>query len=139
MNADLWAHRPEIEVTHDLVQTPWPFGDDSFDEIQAYDIMEHLPAALPFINELWRISKPDAKVFIHTSWAGPQSGARQVWRDPTHVRPYTEESMAYFDPIGGGFWFENYGKFYSQSRFEVLAVEIGAPDCIGYRLRAIKE
>lgn len=135
---DVWAHRPEITVTHDLEDLPWPWGDSQFDEIFAFDIIEHVQRPIKFINELWRIAKDGAKVTVHTCWAGPQSGAREAWRDPTHVRPFHEASFDYFDPLNGGIWFENYGKFYSPARFEVVQKSPEPPDNILFVLRAIK-
>lgn len=140
VNHDRWAHREEIERTWDLEVAPWAaFKDGEFSAILAHDIIEHMHRPVLFIEELWRISAHNARVYIHTCWAGPQSGAREVWRDPTHVRPFHELSFQYFDPINGGFWHEEYGKFYSQARFEVLKIHPEPPDNIGFFLRAIKE
>ena len=140
VNHDRWAHRPEITETWDLEVTPWALWEDNqFRSIVAHDIIEHVYHPIRFIEELWRISAPDAHLYIHTCWAGPQPGARAAWRDPTHVRPFHEDSFAYFDPIKGGMWYSEYGKFYSPARFEVLKVNPEPPDNIGFFLRAIKE
>lgn len=139
-NHDRWRHRDEIDTTWDLEMTPWePWEDGQFNAILAHDIIEHVHRPILFIEELWRISAPNARVYVHTAWAGPQPGAREVWRDPTHVRPFHEASFAYFDPIKGGFWFSEYGKFYSPARFEVLSINPEPPDNIAFFLRAIKE
>lgn len=138
VNHDRIKHREEVAVTHDLRQMPWPWEDSSADEIYAFDIIEHVPDGIGFIEECWRIAAPGARVFIHTAWAGPSSDARQVWRDPQHIRPYHELSFHYFDPVKGGYWFENYGKFYSWARFSIEKVNMEPPDCIGFDLKAIK-
>lgn len=138
VNHDRWAHRPEINATHDLRDYPWPWADSEFDAIVAFDIIEHVLEPLRFIEELWRISKPGAKVFVHTAWAAPTLDARHVWRDPTHVRPFHEDSFMYFDPVNGGFWHENYGQFYSPARFRQTRIDKEPPDCIGFHLEAIK-
>lgn len=135
---DRWAHRPEITVTHDLEEMPWPWEDNSFDSIVAFDVLEHVQRPIKFIEELWRISRDAAEIYVHTCWAGPHPDAREVWRDPTHVRPFHEMSFAYFDPIGGGGWHENYGKFYSPARFKVVSVSKEPPDNIAFVLNAIK-
>lgn len=138
VNHDRWKHRDEIDITHDLRQMPWPWADGSFDTIVAFDIIEHVPDVLGFIEELWRISKPGAEVYVHTAWASPSVDNRHVWRDPTHIRPFHEDTFAYFDPINGGYWHTQYGAFYSPVRFEVVKRELEPPDCIGFRLRALK-
>jgi SAM-dependent methyltransferase len=139
INHDRWAHRPEIDVTHDLREYPWPWDDNSFTDIVAFDIIEHVLDPLRFIEELWRIAAPGATVYVHTAWASPHIDNRHVWRDPTHVRPFHEESFHYFDPVNGGYWFSQYGKFYSEARFALMQVQPEPPDCIGFHLRAIKE
>ena len=34
--------RVGADVVHDLNSMPWPFGNDTFDEVHAYDVIEHL-------------------------------------------------------------------------------------------------
>ncbi len=136
---DRWRHRPEIDVEWDLEDTPWPWPDEHFDGIIAFDILEHIHRPIRFIEELWRIARHDAQIFIHTCWAGPHPDARAAWRDPTHVRPWHEMSFHYFDPLHGGEWHTNYGAFYSRARFEVLDVRKEPPDNIAFMLRAIKD
>lgn len=139
VNHDKWKHRPEVEVEHDLRNVPWPWDDSAFDHIVAFDILEHIPDTLPFIEELWRVAAPGATIFVHTAWAGPSVDAREVWRDPTHIRPYHELTFHYFDPENGGGWFENYGKFYSRARFRVVKVAPEPPDNIAFQLEALKD
>lgn len=138
VNHDRWIHRPEITVAHDLRIAPWPWADGQFEEIQAHDVLEHVHDLVAFIEEMWRVSADGAKVYVHTAWASPSVNNRHVWRDPQHTRPVTEETFAYFDPVGGGYWFENYGKFYSPARFKVAKVDLEPPDCIGFHLIAMK-
>jgi hypothetical protein len=139
VNHDIWKHSPYISVEHDLEEYPWPWADNTFDEIKAWDILEHVQRPMKFITEMWRISKHGAPILVHTSWAGKTLEARAVWRDPTHVRPFHEDSFHYFDPTQGGFWFSHYGKFYSPARFHIVRIDLEEPDCIGFHLRALKE
>lgn len=139
LNHDRYKHRDEVEFTHDLRRYPWPWPSDAFEEILAFDIMEHLPEVLPFIEELWRVCQDKAKVTIHTAWASPHVENRHVWRDPTHVRPFTEDSLKYFDPENGGLWFENYGRFYSHARFRTERVQYEPPDNILFEITALKD
>lgn len=137
INHDRIKHRPEIDVAHDLEDAPWPWADDSFERILMWDVLEHLPRPIRAIEELWRISEPNGEVWIHVPWAGPQVGAREVWRDPTHIRPYHELSFHYFDPDGGK-WFDEYGAFYSHARFHIETVRPDPPDNILFVLRTLK-
>lgn len=138
VNHDRWIHRPEITVAHDLRVMPWPWTDSTFEVVRAFDVIEHMQDIVAFIEEMWRVSKDGADVYVHTAWAGPSVHSRHVWRDPQHTRPLHEDTFAYFDPVGGGYWHENYGKFYSPARFQVIDVDLEPPDCIGFKLKALK-
>lgn len=37
-----------VDVVHNLMQFPYPFKDESADEIKAKDLIEHLPSYVPF-------------------------------------------------------------------------------------------
>ena len=41
INHDI-AALPDIDVVHDLNLTPWPWSDESMDEVVAYAGIEHL-------------------------------------------------------------------------------------------------
>lgn len=78
-----------IDVIHNLDKFPYPFEDNIFDEIWAQQIIEHLDHPQEFVKELWRISKPGAKVVIGTvHFSSPC-----VWGDITHKRPYQSDSL----------------------------------------------
>lgn len=91
-NAD---HNPD--VVHDLNVFPWPFADNTFDEVHAYEVMEHLGTQGDFrrffadFSEIWRVLKPGG-VFCGTSpvWFG-----RWAWGDPGHTRIISLESFTY--------------------------------------------
>jgi len=79
----------------DLENTPWPFAqDEQFENIYAIDIVEHILRVLPFMDECWRIMKPDGLLNIRTTfYLSPNS-----YRDPTHFHFFTWESFDYWDP-----------------------------------------
>lgn len=66
----------------------WPFIDDSFDEIHAYEIFEHIGAqgdVTKFFHDFyqaWRILKPNG-YFIGTC---PSRYSEWLWGDPGHQR-----------------------------------------------------
>lgn len=113
-----------IDVVHNLMNYPWPFEDNSADEIRAVDVLEHLPpyigeehGVIKFINECWRILKPGGELYIQT----PGWRAEFLWIDPTHVRGFDIQSMDFFDPE------KPFGKstgFYSPYKFSVRAEEL---------------
>jgi len=102
--------QPGIDVVWDLDQFPWPFDDDSADEIKAFDVYEHVDEPLGFMCESWRILKPDGLLYIHTTWVD----FRESFHDPTHKRFCTETSFDFWVP--GTYWNDRYGTAYSQGR-----------------------
>ena len=62
------------DVVHDLNIHPWPFKDNSFSNIIAHHVIEHLND-LSCMEELHRICKKDGVIYIevphHTSWLAP--------------------------------------------------------------------
>ena len=85
VNVDKFSYG-EPDVVHDLEAAPWPFDDNSVDEVVANHVLEHLGARaddfFTVMRELYRVCKPDAKVFI----AVPHPRHDHFIGDPTHVR-----------------------------------------------------
>jgi SAM-dependent methyltransferase len=82
-----------------LNEFPLPFDDDSFDEIHAYEILEHLGTQGDWRfffdqwSDFWRILKPGG-VFIGTcpAWNSPWA-----WGDPSHTRVVSPESLIFLN------------------------------------------
>jgi SAM-dependent methyltransferase len=96
------------DVVHDLNVIPYPFEDDSFDEIHAYDVLEHLGAQgnwrsfFAQFSELHRILKPGGVLCaLVPAWDSPWA-----WGDPGHTRVITKGTLfflsqqAYKDEVG---------------------------------------
>lgn len=82
-----------VDMIHDLDKTPYPFKDNSADEIIANDIIEHLHYPEGMVRECHRIAKPGAKVYIVTShFASPCA-----WRDITHRQTYSYFSFCTYE------------------------------------------
>ena len=85
------------DVVHDLNVTPYPFEDDSFDEIPACEVLEHLGsqgdwrAFFAQFYELWRILKPDG----HLIATCPSVSSRWAWGDPGHTRTIQPETLTF--------------------------------------------
>lgn len=54
----------KTDLVYDLNLCPYPFEDGEFDEILADHIIEHLDNPLDFLQEIYRISKNNAKITI---------------------------------------------------------------------------
>lgn len=92
------------DVVHDLFTFPWPFKDSSVDEARMIHFLEHVPGKLrfKFMDELWRVLKPDARCLI----VCPYYSSSSAVQDPTHEwPPICDMSFAYFHKasrIGAG-------------------------------------
>lgn len=87
------------DVVHDLDVMPYPFADESFDEIHAYEVLEHTGTQgdwrffLDQFAEFYRILKPGG-FFVATvpMWDSPWA-----WGDPGHRRVITKGSLIFLD------------------------------------------
>jgi predicted SAM-dependent methyltransferase len=97
------------DVLHDLEVTPWPFEDNSFDELIATHVLEHLGATskdwLAIWKEIWRVTQPDGTIDITV----PHPRHDNFLIDPTHVRPIFPETIAMFDQMRNIRDYENGG------------------------------
>jgi glycosyltransferase involved in cell wall biosynthesis len=66
--------------------------DNSVGLIRAVDFLEHVPAKVPLINELYRLLAPSGMLLTMT----PSSDGRGAYQDPTHVAYYNENSFWYY-------------------------------------------
>lgn len=105
--------RPEVDPTlvHNLFKFPYPFEDNSFDIVYASHIMEHTRDNIEFTEEIYRISKPNAKVIIRV----PHFAGRRAWCDPTHLKAYSYYQFYYSS---------NSRDHYSNCEFKVNRVEL---------------
>lgn len=92
---------PEVgaDVVHDLEKLPYPFPDSSFDEIHAYDVLEHQGRQGDWrfffdqFTEFARILKLDGYLFgISPHWF-----SNWAWGDPGHTRIINAEQLSYLD------------------------------------------
>jgi SAM-dependent methyltransferase len=132
VNHDVRQHRPEVDVVHDLRVLPWPWPSHSADEIRLLDVLEHMPAVVPVIDECWRLLKPGGLLHVRV----PHYQHENAWLDPTHVRPFHLDSFDYFDPdrtLGS-----KYG-FYSERKWKILRKEIDHDGNVAVVMRPHKE
>jgi len=80
-----------VDVVHNLNKVPYPFKDNTFEEIYCSHILEHLNDIPAVLRELWRISKPGAKIVIKV----PHFSSSSAWTDLTHRHPFGWMSLDY--------------------------------------------
>lgn len=138
INAD---HKPDI--VHDLTVLPLPFEADSFDEIHAYEVLEHTGQQGDWRfffaqwSEFWRILKPGG-IFFGTS---PAHRSMWAWGDPGHTRIVQAENFVFLHQPSyaaqvGKSPMTDY-RFAYQADFEPLELNTGK-DTFTYVLQAIK-
>jgi SAM-dependent methyltransferase len=90
-------HKPD--VLHDLTVLPYPFQDNTFDEIHAYEVLEHTGQQGDFRffldqwSEFWRILKPGG--FL--AGTCPDRNSPWAWGDPGHTRIISEQSFTFLN------------------------------------------
>lgn len=87
------------DVHHDLNNIPYPFDDGMFDEIHAYEVLEHCGRQGDwrfFFNqfyEFWRILKPGGYLVATVPmWDSPWA-----WGDPGHTRVIPRQSLIFLN------------------------------------------
>ena len=85
---------PPADQIVDLSQ-PWPWPDNSVDEVLAYSVFEHLPDKIHTMNELWRVLKPGGIARLQLPHAALGDGGHC---DPTHCSYWTCSDFEYYVP-----------------------------------------
>lgn len=106
---------PGADVVHDLEVFPYPFASDTFEYIEAEDVLEHVDDIVKVMDELGRILKVGGKIWIR----GPHAKyPLNCWRDPTHKRMFVESSFDNWDPET--YEGKNYNHYFGKVKFKVL-------------------
>lgn len=131
------------DVLHNLNELPWPFENDSYDEVHAYNLLEHLGQQGDFksffdhFSEIYRILKPDGVL----CGICPKHDSKWLWADPGHRRVILPESFVFLDQNEytrqrGNTGMSDY-TFYYKSDFTTIRVFYGEDD-FGFILKAVK-
>ncbi len=87
------------DVQHDLGCLPYPFVDQLFDEIHAYDVLEHTGAQGDWkfffrqFSEFWRILKLGGRFYATV----PSPDSVWAWGDPGHKRLFHPEWVGFLN------------------------------------------
>jgi SAM-dependent methyltransferase len=99
----------EADIVHDLDVFPYPIDDDTFDQILAQDVIEHVQEPIRVFEEFHRIAKTGAQIQIRT----PHFSSVLAYGDPTHRH--------YFSIIAIRSLAEPRFAHYTSARFRVVA------------------
>ena len=83
-----------VDMVMDVSSAPWPWADDSVDEVNASHFIEHLKpeGRIHFVNELQRVLKKGGKCFL----AVPHWCSTRAYGDLTHQWPPVVEFWFYY-------------------------------------------
>ena len=89
-----YSDRHDADIIHDLNVFPYPFADNSIDQVYLDNVLEHLNDPMAVMAEVHRICKNGAEIKVIVPYF------RSVWAfiDPTHQHFFTVDSFAYYDP-----------------------------------------
>jgi SAM-dependent methyltransferase len=131
-------------VVHNLNVLPYPFSDNQFREIHAYEVLEHCGKQGDWkfffdqFTEFWRILQPGG--FLVASC--PMWDSPWAWGDPGHTRMICKESLIFLSQEG----YEQVGRTamtdyrpWWKGNFSVVGInENNEAGTFGFVLKAVK-
>jgi SAM-dependent methyltransferase len=87
------------DIQHDLDVIPWPIEDNTFDEVHAYELLEHLGQQGDYRSfflhfaEIYRVLKPGGVLFATT----PKWDGVWAWSDPGHRRVISTATLVFLN------------------------------------------
>lgn len=101
---------PGVDVVHDLEVFPYPFDDNSVEEVFCKHVLEHTQDLISVMEEIARISRLGGRIKIIV----PYFAGQGAFNDPTHKRFFTYKTFDYLKS----------GGYYSKSVFRTLKKRI---------------
>jgi SAM-dependent methyltransferase len=112
VNLDLVAST-KPDIVHNLDVFPWPLPEDHFEEVRAYDVLEHLDNLIRVMEEIHRVCRANAMVKITL----PHFSSANAYTDITHRHYFSARSFNYFTG-------DNEFGFYTDKKYRKLSAEI---------------
>ena len=106
--------RTRADVICDLDHFPYPFRDNSFDQLRAVHVIEHVADVIRTIEEFHRLVRPGGAIHIVT----PHYTDFSSFCDPTHRWHLNSFSLRYFGEDNAGFG------YYSAARLRERSVRV---------------
>lgn len=114
---------PGVDVVHDIMMAPWPFGDGAVDHIEANHVLEHVPhehasgrdGFLVVMEEVHRVLASGGILEVRVPH---HENRRALESDPTHTRVVRPETWDYFSDSG------RVPGWYTQARFRVVEAKV---------------
>jgi len=103
-----------IDIVHDLNIYPWPWSDDSVEEIKMHDVLEHLDDFMKAMEEIYRILAPGGRCHISV----PYWNSWSAHADPTHKRGFHEVTFKFFDSTSP---YCQKRPYYTNARFKLIS------------------
>ena len=101
------------DIVCDVEKEQLPFAASTVSEIYSSHVFEHIEDIQSVMNECHRVLAPDGLLTIRV----PYWSSEGAYRDPTHVRFFTEKTFEYWRP-------DSECAYYASSApFELLGVE----------------
>ncbi len=57
---------PGVDLVHDPEAVPYPLPESLADAVSLNDVLEHFKNPLRVLEEIWRLARPNARVYIQT-------------------------------------------------------------------------
>lgn len=109
MNLDFNPDNPGVTHSWDI-EAGLAFPDNTFDEVIAFHIIEHIHNLSKLLSEIHRVCKHGARIKIEA----PHCTNPTFYDDPTHVRPLTENTIPFICDI------KNDGVLKINGRFKLI-------------------
>lgn len=101
INMDLFYEDPRV-IKHDLLETPWPFPNNTFKHIEARHVFEHIPVILrngrdiifDIFEEAHRVMTPGAQFVIDVPWGRTDPSIDHI----QHYRAFLPETFLFLQP-----------------------------------------
>lgn len=105
---------PKVDLVFDLEKFPYPFKDNSVDEVHMYFVLEHLDNHFGVIEEIYRILKKGGMLYVRVPHGSSCYGQ---WGEFTHKRGYAFRSFDIFCN-------DSERSYYSGIKFKIIKKKI---------------